>query len=97
SDSSRVYIVNNVNVPFAYETDNRVSVYPNPAHAIVYIRTTAPATAVLRSLDGRILLRQSPTGTIDISDLAAGAYLIQVTDSDGRLLHIEKLVKTSGW
>ncbi len=96
-DSSRVYIVNNVSVPAVDGNEARVSVYPNPARAAVYVRTTTPAAVVLRSLDGRTVLRQSSAGTVDISGLAAGVYLIQVTGSDGRLLHMEKLVKTSGW
>jgi len=94
TDSSDVYSVTNVSVPVAQSAGEAVRIYPNPAHSIVYISAPVPVNVSVRSLEGKTVLRGADVKSFDISALAAGVYMISVTDADGQLLRMEKLVKT---
>jgi len=87
------YRVTNVSVPAADGADRNISVYPNPAQDVVYIRSATPVQAVIKSVDGRVIARHRQVKTINISSLAEGMYFLQLTDEEGRTLLVERLVK----
>ncbi len=92
TDSSDTYYVTNISVTDVSHPD-RVAIYPNPARNMVYVAAPERAVVHISSMDGKTVLQQS-AGTVDISGLADGVYLLQVHTADDRLIHLEKLVKS---
>ena len=70
-----------------------LSIYPNPVHNELVINTTGlqgSVQAQVFSADGKLLLTTSinnSTTTIDVKQLAAGAYLLK---ADGKVLRFVK-------
>ena len=74
------------------ENDLRVDVYPNPASDVIHVEADDLQEVRLLDLNGRQLLK-SDQCTIEISHLASGLYLLEITGSDSsrRMLKLEKL------
>jgi hypothetical protein len=75
-----------------------VSIYPNPVHTEMKITTgtyTEVATVAITDMFGRRMLNQNFTGSASISTakLAAGVYMITITDKNGVILKQDKIVK----
>ena len=70
-----------------------VKVYPNPAKNIVYIQAARPVDVQIKSIEGKLVIRQQSVTSVDISGISSGIYMLSITDAEGRLLHTEKLVK----
>lgn len=63
------------------------SVYPNPATDIVYIDANVQTeTYKVMSISGALIKEQKATGSLDISDLAPGLYLLITDDGTARLI-----------
>ncbi len=74
-----------------------IRVYPNPAHSMVQIQAPIPVSVVITGIAGKRLLLAERASTVDLSQLSAGMYLLQVYDKEGRLLKTEKVVKNVSW
>lgn len=80
----------------------QVSLYPNPVTDRLYLQVShasEPLEVVLFNLCGTELSRQKMNTTdtqttIQVSELPAGIYLLQLFGSDARILHTIKWVKT---
>ncbi|MBI3134156.1 MAG: T9SS type A sorting domain-containing protein [Bacteroidetes bacterium] len=71
-----------------------VTVYPNPADDQVTIRINATDfTAVLIDISGRRVLSVTNETQLDLSDLNAGIYIIDIRDANGVSLYSGKLIK----
>ena len=70
-----------------------VSVYPNPTADLIYIQSPVAVDAVLTDISGRVLLQTHHEKIIDISQFRTGIYLIKITDNEGRLVTVKKLIK----
>jgi len=70
-----------------------VRVYPNPARDIVYIDAPFAVNASINTVDGKELFTQANAKSLNISGLANGIYMIRISDTDGNLISVEKLVK----
>lgn len=95
SKESAPFIVNNLSVSQISAAGNSIHVYPNPASSIVYIDAAINVNVSVRSVDGRILLQQNNVKSVNISNLATGIYMLQVTDSEGTLLKVDEIIKTA--
>lgn len=79
--------------------DNKMKVYPNPSSTQVQIQIDELANVsdiYLYDLSGRRLLSMpvaAGTTTLDISALAAGQYVLQAVNGEGRILGLSRLVK----
>ena len=79
-------------------TGMRVSIHPNPATDVVYVRTEGdcrqPLAVVLRDLQGRVLRQETVAcaGSISlpVSDYPAGVYVLTVRSGNGRV--VERIV-----
>ncbi len=102
-DSSTLYVddVTMTSVPnpttgikIATATDV-VKVYPNPAKGALYISgpQNGGLTCTLTSVSGQVVMQQTLTGAdkLDISCLAAGIYLYNITDNAGKNLQHGKV------
>ena len=94
SNMSTPYILKSVGVTNVAAANTKIRVYPNPAHAIVYIDAPVSVNVSVNSVDGKELFSQNNAKSIDISALANGVYMIKITDQNGNMLSVEKLVKT---
>ena len=70
-----------------------IKVYPNPANSTVYIQSDTKVSAVISSIDGKILSEQADAKEIDISRLADGMYFIMLYNDDKQLITIRKFIK----
>lgn len=70
--------------------ENKISIYPNPTNSIINIKITdlSDAKTTIYDVNGRELKTQKITqnlNTIDISSLAKGVYILQITTEEGIL------------
>ncbi len=70
-----------------------IRIYPNPARDVVYIDAPFTVNASINSVDGKEIFSQPNAKSLNISGLANGIYMIRVSDADGNLISVEKLVK----
>jgi hypothetical protein len=70
-----------------------VSIYPNPVTDILYIQSAKAVSVTISTMDGRMIGQYEKVQSINMSDYAAGVYLLRITDREGRLLSTEKIVK----
>lgn len=73
--------------------DSTIDLFPNPTSDIIYITgLSQPAEVMLYSIQGRLLKTVDQVeSTIDISDLPAGVYILNLTSGDQVLR--ERIVK----
>jgi flagellar hook-associated protein FlgK len=95
TNTSPVMYVNNVGVGIAGVTVHAadVKLYPNPAHALVYVDAPVPVNIAIHDLAGRTVLQQQKAKEINISSLADGVYMILIADEQGHMIKTEKLFK----
>lgn len=70
-----------------------IAIYPNPASKEIQVKTATPVNITISGMDGKLLL-ESTSERINIAGLANGVYLIRITDKNGTLIGMEKLLKT---
>jgi hypothetical protein len=92
---SASYIVNSsAPTGISVAPGDEVNIFPNPAQNTVYINGAKDMVAVLRSIDGRILLSEPDVTSIDISGYADGIYILTLYDHNtGLVVKTEKIVK----
>jgi len=93
ADTSAVFTVTptGINGPVAA---GAVRIYPNPASSILHVEAGTRVNVAIFAPDGRLVLRENGKSDIDVSNLAAGAYIIQVFGEDNTLLQTGKFSKT---
>jgi hypothetical protein len=69
----------------------RFEVYPNPTSGEIMIGNSASVTVELADLTGKILLRETNTGKLNISHLPAGVYYLKITSASGN--EVVKIIK----
>lgn len=72
----------------------QINIYPNPARDIVHIHAPFEINVLLTTMEGRVIHRSNGGGSISVKGLATGIYLLQVTDSKGIVLRVEKIIKS---
>jgi len=70
-----------------------VTVSPNPSTGIFNISSSQPLRAVVRDIQGRVVLDKANAVTVDLSNEVPGIYLIQLYSDEGKVLRTEKLNK----
>lgn len=94
TDTSAVYNVSNVTgIDDRSRLGNQIKVYPNPATDIVYINSPIAVNAQLTGIEGKTIRTVKNAREIVTGDLAAGVYLLRLTDKDGIVLKVEKLIR----
>ncbi len=78
-----------------FETDNTISVYPNPAQSIINVKAKSNINSVqLYDVQGRLLqtqLTDQPNTSVDISGKTAGVYFLKITSEAGT--KVQKIIK----
>jgi uncharacterized protein YjdB len=70
-----------------------IKVYPNPATSVIYIDAPVKVSVSVIAPDGRLIIRNTATNSIDVSTLANGVYMLQVYDENNTLLKTERFSK----
>ncbi len=92
TDTSDVYSVSNVSIQNISIQD--VILYPNPVSGgKVHISSAGKVNIQLRNIDGKILLEQMNVKDLDVSRIPSGVYWLRISDENGQLYTIKKLVK----
>ncbi|XZF16003.1 T9SS type A sorting domain-containing protein [Chitinophagaceae bacterium MMS25-I14] len=71
-----------------------IRLYPNPAATILHVDAPVKVQVMICSIEGKLVLQQEADKEINISNLAAGAYIVRIVSLDGKLLAIRKLLKS---
>lgn len=71
-----------------------VRLFPNPATDFVNILAPTSVNYVIHDMQGRALDKGAHMTRINTSSFAAGIYLITLTDDNGTVLKVDKLIKT---
>ncbi len=71
---------------------NTVQVYPNPVANKLYIKTDGKATASITDITGKVLINAvvDRTGTIDVSRLLPGNYVLTIQGTEKRVVKFVK-------
>jgi hypothetical protein len=94
TDTSSIYHVTNVTgIDDMQGLASQINVYPNPAKDLVYIYAPFTVNVQLAGIEGRVIRTVKGAKQISMSDLAAGVYLLRITDKDGTVLKVEKLIR----
>ncbi len=93
TSGSASYPVNFLSIGTASASD--ISIYPNPATDVITVSAPVPVSVTIRSIDGKLIMQQDNASTIDIHELSGGMYLLSVSDKEGHVLKLEKLIKSS--
>jgi hypothetical protein len=77
-----------------YAQDARVLVYPNPAKDRVYVKGTAAVRIEIINMIGDIVLHEEIAGgTVSLSDIQPGLYIVRIYDADDALILSSRLTK----
>ncbi len=68
----------------------RLTIYPNPSHDIIYFSQTV-RSAVIRSVDGRIVQSLIESDRVDVSSCTSGIYLLTLCTED-QFCHTQKII-----
>lgn len=94
TDTSESYLVTSLDVPAANHGADRIHIYPNPGGSLLYIDAPHSVEFDLFTIDGRLIRSEVYEKPVNIRALPGGLYLLQIKDRTGKLIKIEKLVKT---
>lgn len=70
-----------------------VNVYPNPTEDIIYINSPVKVDAVISGIDGRRISLFPQATSVSLKQLVKGIYILQLTDKNGRVLEVKKIIK----
>ncbi len=74
-------------------TVNGIAVYPNPTSDHISIVSTINLKAVLKTVDGRVVMEQISARELNIGHLPEGMYLLLLSNEIGQVVKVEKVVK----
>jgi hypothetical protein len=86
-------IISGLDVSNIESNKDEVKIYPNPASSVLNIESNAAISISMISMDGKLLIREDHAGTINISKLPRGIYIVKVFDEKGILIKVEKMLK----
>ncbi|MEM9895644.1 MAG: MBG domain-containing protein [Bacteroidota bacterium] len=72
--------------------ENSVSIYPNPTEDLIKIAGLEYEKYHLISIDGKVVQSQSGKQAIDLSELKAGKYVLQLIKEE-KLIHTQSIIK----
>jgi len=83
-DYVKVYQQGELAVGENSDTEDNVSVYPNPSSDIIYIETkTTPSSLQLLDMSGKkVNTQRINSKSLDVSDLTAGMYFLVITSNN---------------
>ncbi len=94
SDTSYTYTVANyTGIENVSVLSDQIHIYPNPATDVVYIQSPVKTNIRITDIAGKVIKDQNDVTSVFIGELTGGVYFLNITDEDGVMLKVEKLVK----
>jgi len=93
SDTAHYEVTSVVGIEPIDMLQSLTKIYPNPAATMLYVSSPARVNLTLTSVQGTTVLYSRGSKNMDLSKVAEGIYLLRITDMDGRLIKVEKIVK----
>lgn len=93
TDTSAIYVVDNVSTSDVSGLGQQIKVYPNPTSNQLTISSPTKVNAILFSIDGRQVLHVENARSISLNGLLSGLYILQLSDTEGHVIKYEKIVK----
>jgi hypothetical protein len=93
SDTAHYEVTSVVGIEPIDMLQSLTKIYPNPAATMLYVSSPARVNLTLTSVQGTTVLYSRGSKNMDLSNVAEGIYLLRITDMDGRLIKVEKIVK----
>ncbi len=72
---------------------NGIQVYPNPTERLIEISGNQLMELTIKDLSGKIIVSKDRTTKLDLSNIAAGIYLLEVRNENHELVGVEKITK----
>jgi hypothetical protein len=93
-DTSDAYTVTNVTaIQEAGTLASSINCYPNPSYDFVQVNSPVALKLALFTIDGKNIIPAAGTNKVSVKGLAEGIYLLHITDRDGNLIKVEKIIK----
>lgn len=92
-DTSDVYKVTNVGINDVHPLADQIHVYPNPATDKIHISTPAHVDVMLTDMQGRVIKQVNNATSVSVNDIAVGLYLLRITDKEGTLIKVDKVMR----
>ena len=70
-----------------------INIYPNPATDRIYIQSPAKINATLTGITGKVIRQIENASYLSVKNLASGLYLLRITNQEGTLIKVEKVIK----
>ncbi len=93
TDTSDIYVINNVSIQNYANVEDSTIIYPNPAKDILHIKIEQGCEVNIFSVEGKLQKQSKLTDTIYIGELPKGIYLIQIKDLNGKVLKVDRFIK----
>lgn len=70
-----------------------INIFPNPSTGVFNIGSEEAVNVIVKDVQGRTVAEVKNASSIDLSNEASGIYFMNITDADGMLLQVERVVK----
>jgi len=72
---------------------SNVMIYPNPSSGLFFIESSELVNAVVRDIQGKLIMNIKNAQEINLSEQPSGIYLLQLINEEGKLIQSVKLMK----
>jgi hypothetical protein len=90
---SDVLSVQNLSVKQIARDGVKIDLYPNPAQSMINIDAPIDVNLVIRDIQGKQIMELKNAQQVDMSAYADGIYIFTLTDKDGVVVKMDKVVK----
>lgn len=74
------------------QSSETVKIYPNPTSGLLYISSPTQVDVKIITMDGKVVQLLKNAEKIDLTNVANSVYLVRITDKEGALLKMERIV-----
>jgi len=92
---SGIEFFNNVSVGGPLMNAAAIKIFPNPVRSVMNIDAPAPVNVVVRDVTGTQVMKLENAKQMDMSQLANGMYMLMISDKNGNMVKMEKVLKVS--
>lgn len=75
---------------------NSIRIFPNPVQDKIFVSAPVAVHLQLSNIEGKTLLKGTGKTGLDVTDMANGIYFVLISDENGTLLKVEKVVVRHG-
>lgn len=79
----------------SHNSTTTVKLYPNPTRGILSIDAPVAVNVVVKDLLGKTILEEKAVRSLNLEQYPDGTYILTISDTNGQLIGIEKVMKKS--